>query len=149
MEWNDLSIPKLQRCNCWSLGMDKSFHPTLYCACDYLCMLGFKLINVSNRHMRKQICSILTWWLYEYLVSVHCNMQSWTDGGQTVTERTKTLRVTLVSTRWKYAVSKIDSVGLVSNTDTCTGPPVSKTIIIMEDSESISSHMVYIMKKKN
>ena len=40
MGWNYLSIPKLQRCNRWSLGMDKWFHPTLYWACDYLSMLG-------------------------------------------------------------------------------------------------------------
>ena len=28
--WNYLSIPKLQRYNRWSLGMDKYFHPILY-----------------------------------------------------------------------------------------------------------------------
>ena len=37
---NYLSIPKLQWCNRWSLGMDKQFHPTLYWTCDYLSMLG-------------------------------------------------------------------------------------------------------------
>ena len=30
MWWNYLSIPKVQRCNRWSLGMDKLFHPTAY-----------------------------------------------------------------------------------------------------------------------
>ena len=49
MGWNYLSIPKLQRCNRWSLGMDKWFHPTLYWACDYLSMLGLKLNHVSKR----------------------------------------------------------------------------------------------------
>ena len=49
MGWNYLSIPKLQRCNRWSLAMDKSFRPTLYWACDYLSMLGFKLNHVSKR----------------------------------------------------------------------------------------------------
>ena len=29
--------------------MDKEFHPTLHQACDYLTMLGLKLIHVSNR----------------------------------------------------------------------------------------------------
>ena len=48
MGWNYLSIPKLRRCNRWSLGMDKQFHPTLYRACDYLSMLGFKLNHVSK-----------------------------------------------------------------------------------------------------
>ena len=40
MGWNYVSIPKLQRCNRWSLGMHRLFHPTLYWACDYLAMLG-------------------------------------------------------------------------------------------------------------
>ena len=49
MEWNYLSIPKLQRCNRWSLGMDMSFHSTLCWQCDYLSMLGLKLIYASKR----------------------------------------------------------------------------------------------------
>ena len=49
MGWNCLSIPKLQWCNRWCLGMDKQFHPTLYWACDYLSMLVLKLIRVSKR----------------------------------------------------------------------------------------------------
>ena len=52
MGWNYLSIPKLQRCNRWSLGMDKLFHPTLYMACDYVSMLGLKLNHVSKRGYR-------------------------------------------------------------------------------------------------
>ena len=56
MGWNDLSIPQLQQCNSWSLGIDKKFHPTLYWACDYLSMLGLKLIHVSKRgHRHLQI----------------------------------------------------------------------------------------------
>ena len=46
---NYLSIPQLQRCNRWSLGMDKYFHPTYHRACDYLSMLGLKLNHVSKR----------------------------------------------------------------------------------------------------
>ena len=49
VEWNYLSIPKLQQCNLWSLGMDYQFHPTLHWACDYLSMLGLKLNHVSQR----------------------------------------------------------------------------------------------------
>ena len=49
MGWNYLFIPKLQRFNRWSLGMDKYFNPTLYWACDYLYMLGLKLNHVSKR----------------------------------------------------------------------------------------------------
>ena len=48
MGWNYLPIPKLQRCNRWSLGMDKWFNPTLFWACDYLSMLGLKLNHVSK-----------------------------------------------------------------------------------------------------
>ena len=38
VRWNNLFIPKLQRCNRWCLGMDKLFHVTLYC--DYFSMVG-------------------------------------------------------------------------------------------------------------
>ena len=44
---NYLFIPKHQRCNRWSLGMNKYFYPTLHWAYDYLSMLGLKLIHVS------------------------------------------------------------------------------------------------------
>ena len=46
--WNYLSIPKLQRMNRWSLGMDKELHITLNWTCDYLSMLGLKLQHVSK-----------------------------------------------------------------------------------------------------
>ena len=49
MRWNYVSIPKLQRCNRWSLGMDKYLHTTLYNGCNYLSMLGLKLNHVSKR----------------------------------------------------------------------------------------------------
>ena len=49
MGWNNLSIPKPQRCNCCSLEMNKLFHPTLYQAWTYLSMLGLKLKHVSKR----------------------------------------------------------------------------------------------------
>ena len=52
--WNYLSIPKLQRYNGWSLGMDTEFHLTLYRACDYLSMLRFKLNHVSKRGPTQQ-----------------------------------------------------------------------------------------------
>ena len=56
MGWNYLSIPKLQRCNRWSLEMDKWFHPTLYQTGDYLSMLGLKLKRVSKRgHWRQGV----------------------------------------------------------------------------------------------
>ena len=48
MEWNNLSIPKLQRCNRWSLGMDKYFHLMLYWSCDYLSMLGLNSIHLGK-----------------------------------------------------------------------------------------------------
>ena len=49
MGWNYLSIPKLQRCTRWSLGMDKRISSHTLLACDYLSMLGLKLNHVSNR----------------------------------------------------------------------------------------------------
>ena len=48
MGWNYLSIPKLKRCNRWSLGLDKQFHPTLYNGCNYLSMVGLKIKHVSK-----------------------------------------------------------------------------------------------------
>ena len=33
----------------WSLGMDKLFNPAFHDECNYLSMLGFKLIHVSER----------------------------------------------------------------------------------------------------
>ena len=52
MGWNALSILKLQRLHRWSLGMDKLFHPTLHKGCNYLSMLGLKLIQVSKKGSR-------------------------------------------------------------------------------------------------
>ena len=43
-----LSIPKLQRYSRFSLRLDKSFHPTLCWACDFLSIVGLKLIHVSR-----------------------------------------------------------------------------------------------------
>ena len=37
------------RCNRWSLGIDKLFHPKLYSTYDYIFMLAFKLKHVSER----------------------------------------------------------------------------------------------------
>ena len=49
MRWNYLFFSKLQRLHCWSLGMDKKFHLTLYNGCNYLSMLGLKLNHISKR----------------------------------------------------------------------------------------------------
>ena len=62
MGWNCLSIYKLERCRCWSLWMDKKFHPTFYWACDYLSKLGLHFFQVSK------------WrgpWLYNHKVKKH------------------------------------------------------------------------------
>ena len=47
--WNYLSIPKLQRCNRWSLGLDNWLHATLYWTCDYVFMMGLNLNSVSKK----------------------------------------------------------------------------------------------------
>ena len=74
--WSCLSIPKLQRCHRWRLGMDKQFHPTLYWACDYLSMLRLELnvrlnvnikSNISKRGPRFTIGSLT----YEFLMPYH------------------------------------------------------------------------------
>ena len=57
MEWNYLSIPKLQRLHSWSLGMDKLFHPTCYNGCNNVSMLGLTLNHVSKRGPR--FCCVL------------------------------------------------------------------------------------------
>ena len=46
--WNYWSDPKVQRYNRWSLGMAKTFHPTIYWACNYLSLLGSKLNRVNK-----------------------------------------------------------------------------------------------------
>ena len=48
MWWKYVSIPKLQLCNRWNLGMGKEFRRTLYWACNNLFMLGFKVKHVSK-----------------------------------------------------------------------------------------------------
>ena len=58
MGWNYLSIPKLQRRNRWSLGMDNEFHTTIYNECNYLFMLGLKLIHDYQWHHDMTMISI-------------------------------------------------------------------------------------------
>ena len=64
--WKYSSVPKLQRLQRWNLEMDKWFYFTLYWACDYLSVLGFKLIHVTKRGPRSFVndavphCGILT-----------------------------------------------------------------------------------------
>ena len=43
-----LSIPKLQRCNRWSLEMDKIFHSTHYNGCNHLSMLRLNLNHIPG-----------------------------------------------------------------------------------------------------
>ena len=47
MGWNYLSIPKLQRLHCWSLGINIYFIPTYCNGCNYSSMLRLKFIHVS------------------------------------------------------------------------------------------------------
>ena len=46
--WNYLSSPKLQRCSCWSLGMNMWFHPTLNWACNDLTIPFNKIVFSWN-----------------------------------------------------------------------------------------------------
>ena len=66
MEWNYLTILKLQRYSRWSLGMDKWYHPSHYCACDSSSMLGLKLIHVVKGLLviTEFIQLLLDWYTY-------------------------------------------------------------------------------------
>ena len=46
--WEEFIYPFLQQKHHWSLGMDYSFHHIYYNGCNYLSMLGFKLIHFSK-----------------------------------------------------------------------------------------------------
>ena len=74
--WNYLSIPKLQRCNRWSLGMEKQFHPTEYYGCNYLSMLGLKLNHASKNGALVEYWSVTLlqegWWF--------CTRKKYTHG---------------------------------------------------------------------
>ena len=73
----DLSISKLQRWGRRSLQMDKKFLPTLYWTCDYLFILGLKLIYVSktgprclhivSNNLSRYACVLTTSLLYDNL----------------------------------------------------------------------------------
>ena len=52
MRWNYLSVPKLQRCICWSLGTDNWFHPTLYRGMWLLIYAGIELVHKCKRGPR-------------------------------------------------------------------------------------------------
>ena len=52
LQWLCYPIPKLQLVCCWSFGMAKYFHPTLYNGCNYSSMLGLKFIHVCNMSPR-------------------------------------------------------------------------------------------------
>ena len=79
MGWNYVSIPKLQRCNRWRLGMDKYFHLTFYQTCDYLSMLGLKLNHVSKRGPRQPepMLLLMTSCLPQGRISTNTPFQCW------------------------------------------------------------------------
>ena len=78
VRWNYLSISKLQRCNRWSLGMDKQFHPTLYWKCEHLIMLGLKSTHVDKRGPRYAIFIYYHMYSnYVWLISIRYWIQDW------------------------------------------------------------------------
>ena len=74
---NYLSIPKLQRCNRWSLGMDKHFYPTLCNGCYYLSIVGLTLSHVSknshgSEHSQKYLrMQIFIAYILEHFTCIH------------------------------------------------------------------------------
>ena len=88
MGWNHLSIHKLQRCNHWSLGMDKLFHPAFYNWCNYISMLGSKLIHVSKGgHWCRKYTSLPRPCLLREM-ACHLFGARWTDAGSVKFEST-------------------------------------------------------------
>ena len=84
MGWNYLSILKLQRLHRWSLGMDKLFHPALYWACNYLSVIGLKLIHIIKETLgvlvysisqeictRFLLCCALLWLYIDWFSHIH------------------------------------------------------------------------------
>ena len=55
--WHYVSILKLQRCNRWSLIIEKQSHPTLCDICDYLSVLRLNLILVCKMDSRYGMAS--------------------------------------------------------------------------------------------
>ena len=62
-----------QRFHRWRLGMDKSFHPTISWACDYLSILGLKLIHVNKGAPDLFLSSVLA--LKRLVATHHCWMR--------------------------------------------------------------------------
>ena len=58
MQWNSLSIPKLQRLFCWSLSMNKQFHHTIYNESDNLSMLGLEAIHLKKQELLKELLEL-------------------------------------------------------------------------------------------
>ena len=103
--WEHVSISDYIHCNVWDqitspfpnfngatvevLGMDKQFHPTLYNTCDYLPMLGLKLINVSKRDI---------WWNSYVAVKLCHIFLLWSRMSLTGTVESQKTKVTQVTT---------------------------------------------------
>ena len=76
MGGNYLSIPKLQWLHCWSLGMDKLFHPTLHNGCKYLFLQGLKLIHVSKRATGRKFITAV-WGRLNICLNCEKNSRDW------------------------------------------------------------------------
>ena len=99
-------FPNFQRCIPWSLGMDKSFHPTHHWACDYLSTLGLKLIHVPSSlsyktHFHRQ----LNCWSLRYSWSIAC--RRWPTISSFSTQH-------LASTDWVKTITRWDEKHLSS-----------------------------------
>ena len=68
MGWNCLTISKLQCLHSWSLGMDKQFHLTHYNGCNYLSILGLKLIHVSKWGHWTGLCLVFNYMVFSHSV---------------------------------------------------------------------------------
>ena len=64
--WDEI-VPQIQWLHCLSLGMDKWFYPTLHNGCNYLSMLGLKLIHVSKHTPEHYVSTVF---IYVYVVCI-------------------------------------------------------------------------------
>ena len=95
---NNLSIPQLQRCNLWSLGMDKYFHPTFNWTCDYLFMLGLNLNHVSKKEA-------------QVLYGIHCKYSE--HSFHTTYQKHKTSDVHIlgiITVKYRYVLASSSSI---------------------------------------
>ena len=119
--------------HCWSLGMDKQFHPILHHGWNYLSMLGLNLNHVSKRGHRSQL---LLWMmlfeqqktnLKQLTVKKHLSVQWWP------------IPQFMITYRW---VSARKTLRLF-----CTNPSIRNMLNMQQEDVIIQTSLVVALKK--